>query len=108
MRILGKIVAVSMTGILLAALAFLIFSKPVSKVTVVSLGPGRVKPQIAVEGKQVFMVAPDGSLWRWGSVWPWAKPTLVLAGWGPILIGHRSLLVANGYWPLKPTGPSGP
>jgi hypothetical protein len=41
MRILGKIAAVLITGILLTALAWLIFSKPVPKVTVVSLGPGR-------------------------------------------------------------------
>ena len=113
MQILRNIAAVSITGILLTALACLIFNKPVSKITVVSLGPGRVKPQIAVEGKRVFMIAPDGSLWRWGYVSPWATGHTcpcrlgTNSDWAKIALGSQRTLAikTNGtLWTLMPLG----
>ena len=47
-------------------LIWFLFAVATPSVRVVSIGPSRVKPQIAVNADRVLLLAPDGSLWRWG------------------------------------------
>ena len=51
-------------GFAIIVLWFL-FAVATPSVRVVSIGPSRVKPRIAVSGDRVLLLAPDGSLWTW-------------------------------------------
>ena len=46
-------------------LLWFLFAVATPSVRVVSIGASRVKPQIAVNGDRVLLLAPDGSLWTW-------------------------------------------